>query len=76
MSVLKYYNTGTSSWETAIVGAQGDTGATGSTGPQGDTGATGSTGADQQVLQGNWLNRCRLVQYWINTLQVIQVLLE
>jgi hypothetical protein len=44
MSVLKYYNTGTSSWETAIVGAQGDTGATGSTGPQGDVGATGSTG--------------------------------
>jgi hypothetical protein len=44
MSVLKYYNTGTSSWETAIVGAQGDTGATGATGPQGDVGATGSTG--------------------------------
>jgi hypothetical protein len=28
MSVLKYYNTANAAWETAIVGAQGATGAT------------------------------------------------
>jgi len=46
MSVLKYYNTLTSTWEPASLGDQG---ATGATGPQGATGAgvdgaTGSTG--------------------------------
>jgi hypothetical protein len=41
MSVLKYWDTNTSSWQVAIVGAQG---ATGATGPSGSTGATGPTG--------------------------------
>jgi Collagen triple helix repeat (20 copies) len=45
MSVLKYWDANTSSWQVAIVGAQGATGAQGSTGPAGSTGATGSTGS-------------------------------
>lgn len=41
MSQLKYYNNLTDTWDPAIVGAQG---ATGATGPQGDIGATGASG--------------------------------
>jgi len=51
MSVLKYYNTNTSTWDPASLGNQGATGATGpsgatgATGPVAATGATGLTGA-------------------------------
>ena len=47
MSVLKYWDTGTSSWQVAIVGAQGATGLAGATGQtgSGSTGASGATGA-------------------------------
>ena len=47
MSVLKYYDTNTSTWVPVISGAQGATGATGPAGTigvDGSTGATGSTG--------------------------------
>lgn len=60
MSVLKYYNNATGTWEVAAMGKPGATGPigltgatgadstvpgpTGATGPQGDTGATGPTG--------------------------------
>jgi len=44
MSVLKYYNTNTSTWEPASLGDQGATGATGPSGATGATGPTGSTG--------------------------------
>jgi hypothetical protein len=43
MPRLKYYNSATSQWEYAIVGAQGPAGVTGDTGP------TGPTGADSTV---------------------------
>jgi hypothetical protein len=43
MSVLKYYNTNTSTWDPASLGNQGATGATGYTGATG-LGATGATG--------------------------------
>jgi hypothetical protein len=43
MSVLKYYNTNTSTWDPASLGNQGATGATGYTGATG-SGATGATG--------------------------------
>jgi len=47
MSVLKYWDTGTSSWQVAIVGVQGATGLAGATGQtgSGSTGASGATGA-------------------------------
>jgi Collagen triple helix repeat (20 copies) len=45
MSVLKYWDTGTSSWQVAIVGAQGATGPAGATGA-GVDGATGASGFD------------------------------
>jgi hypothetical protein len=47
MSVLKYWDTGTSSWQVAIVGVQGATGLVGATGQtgSGSTGASGATGA-------------------------------
>ncbi len=43
MSVLKYYNTNTSTWDPASLGNQGATGATGPNGATG-SGATGATG--------------------------------
>jgi len=46
MSVLKYWDTGTSSWQVAIVGAEGATGAQGASGADGATGASGANGAD------------------------------
>jgi hypothetical protein len=45
MSVLKYWDTGTSSWQVAIVGAEGATGPAGATGA-GVDGATGASGVD------------------------------
>jgi hypothetical protein len=45
MSVLKYYNTNTSTWDPASLGDQGATGATGPSGATGPTGATGIAGA-------------------------------
>ena len=55
MSVLKYWDTGTSSWQVAIVGAEGATGPTGATGAgaTGPTGATGSgTGTANKIFNG------------------------
>jgi hypothetical protein len=64
MPAIYYYNETTSSWEPAVVGEQGATGATGIEGPigatgpqaatgatglQGDTGATGSTGPQGDI---------------------------
>lgn len=46
MSVLKYYNTGTSQWEEAVVGVEGPTGPTGPTGAEGPTGPTGPQGVE------------------------------
>ena len=51
MSVLKYYNNLTSTWETAAMGKEGATGATGPAGAtgagiDGATGATGTAGID------------------------------
>jgi hypothetical protein len=43
MPVAKIYNTGTSQWETVIVGKQGPTGATGATGATGPQGGFDST---------------------------------
>ena len=45
MSVLKYYNTNTSTWDPASLGNQGATGATGPSGATGATGSNGTTGA-------------------------------
>ena len=45
MSVLKYYNTNTSTWDPASLGDQGATGATGPSGATGATGSNGTTGA-------------------------------
>ena len=47
MSLLKYYNAGTSSWEPLALGASGPAGADGATGATGPAGATGAgaTGA-------------------------------
>ena len=56
MSVLKYYNTNTSTWDPASLGDQGATGATGpsgATGPVAATGATGLTGATGATAGGN-----------------------
>jgi len=50
MSVLKYYNTNTSTWDPASLGDQG---ATGATGPSGATGATGPAGATGATAGGN-----------------------
>ncbi len=44
MSVLKYYNTNSSTWDPASLGNQGATGATGPTGSTGSNGTTGATG--------------------------------
>ena len=48
MSVLKYWDTGTSSWQVAIVGAEGATGPAGATGA-GATGASGVAGATGSI---------------------------
>ena len=54
MSVLKYWDTGTSSWQVAIVGAEGATGPAGATGV-GVDGATGLTGATGTAGSGDYL---------------------
>ena len=55
MSVLKYYNTNTSTWDPASLGDQGATGATGPSGETGPTGATGLTGATGSSAAGGSL---------------------
>jgi len=44
--VLKYYNSSTSQWEEAFVGATGQTGVAGPTGATGPAGAAGADGTD------------------------------
>lgn len=56
MPILKYYNTGTASWEyiaSGLAGATGPTGPTGSAGSTGPTGATGPTGDFSAVFSTN-----------------------
>ena len=55
MSVLKYWDSGTSSWQLAIVGAQGATGATGPTSSY--TGGNLIPSADNTYFLGNVTNR-------------------
>lgn len=46
MTVLRYYNANTATWDPAVLGPQGATGATGAaSNVEGPTGATGATGA-------------------------------
>ena len=45
MTVVKYYDTGSSQWLPVAIGAQGNAGNTGATGSTGLTGSTGNTGA-------------------------------
>jgi hypothetical protein len=75
MSVLKYYNNTTISWEPACLGAIG---ATGVAGPKGATGLTGATGA-AATLSGQIaptsdydvrFNKFRLENFWYTKLNI------
>lgn len=49
MANLKYYDTGTSTWKTLVIGKQGPTGPAGPTGPEGPQGGFDSTQTIESV---------------------------
>ena len=53
MPILKYYDTGTASWEYIASGLAGPIGPTGATGPTGSTGPTGPTGDFSAIFSTN-----------------------